>query len=148
MNPTERAHRAAAGLLAYSGINQRRAAEHIGMNEKRISERISQGTMFLRDFLAIAHAEQAGDFLRMLADQIDGGATQDRPIDAAMMATEAAGAAQRTVREARADGQFCHWEILQMRQAADEAHAKVTQFKTALDSLKPGPVRSSQFAAE
>ena len=148
MNPTERARRASAGLLAFSGSTQRRASDTIGMNEKRLSERIAQGSLYLRDFLEIAHAEGAGDYLRMLADQIDAGEGADRPIDAAMVAAEAATDAQRTIREARADGSFCHYEVLEIRAASAEAHARATRLKAIADRLEPGPVRSAQFAAE
>lgn len=147
MNPTERARRAATGLLDFTGISQRHASEIIGMDEKRLSERIRLGTLFVRDFLEIAHAEDGANFLRMLADQIDAEDSQDRPIDAAMSSTEAAASAQGVVRRARADGRFDHYEVLQIRDAARNAHAEITKFLTVAENLDPGPV-SQAFAAE
>ncbi len=148
MNAHERARRASNGLLAFVGTKQRRAAELIGMDEKRLSERLSQGTLFLRDFLTIAEAEGGGDYLRMLADQMDDARPICRPIDAAMTTTEAACTAQGTVRQARADGAFCHYEVIQIRKAADEAHAAAVHFKTVAENLQPGPIAGAMEAAE
>ena len=147
MNPTELARRAATGLLDFTGISQRRASEIIGMDQKRISERIRMGSLFLRDFLEIAHAEDGANFLRMLADQMDAEDSHDRPIDAAMSSTEAAASAQGVVRGARQDGHFDHYEVLQIRESARKAHAEITKFLTVAENLEPGPV-SQAFAAE
>lgn len=148
INPTERARRASAGLLDHLGISQRRAAEHIGMDEKRLSDRLRMGSIYLRDFLTIAEAEEGGaDWLRMMADQIEAERADCRPIDAAMENTEAASDAQRVVRLAREDGVFCHYEVLQIRKAANEAHAAATRFKSLADNLEPGPVAAA-IAAE
>lgn len=148
MNEHERARRASNGLLAFVGIKQRRAAELIGMDEKRLSERLSLGTLFLRDFLTIAEAEGGADYLRMLADQMDDARTDCRPIDAAMFTTEAASNAQGTVRRARQDGTFCHYEVTEIRKAADQAHAAAVQFKSVAESLMPGPIAAALGAAE
>ena len=148
MNPTERARRASCGLLDHVGISQRRAAEHIGMDEKRLSERLRMGSIFLRDFLTIAEMEEGGaDWLRMMADQIDAERAECRPIDAAMETTEAASTAQGVVRRARADGVFCHYEVLEIRKAANDTHAAATRLKTLADGLEPGPI-SAAIAAE
>jgi hypothetical protein len=142
VNAHERAHRASNGLIAFVGIKQRRAAELIGMDEKRLSERLSQGTLFLRDFLTIAAEEGGADFLRMLANQMDEADASCRPIDAVMTATESAATAQGVVRSARADGVFCHYEVLEMRRAADAAEAAAVRFKKVVEGMEPGPVRA------
>lgn len=147
MNATARAREASTGLLDFVGITQRRAAEIVGMNEKRLSERLQSGSLFLRDFLDIAHAEGGANYLRMLADLIDAEDDSDRPIDAAMRATEASAEAQGTIRKAREDGVYCHWEVLQIREAVTRQHAEATRLKRIVDGLEPGPVPNPALAA-
>ena len=148
MNATARAREVSTGLLDFVGITQRRAAEIVGMNEKRLSERLQSGTLFLRDFLEIAHVEGGANFLRMLADMIDAEEGTDRPIDAAMRCTEASADAQGTIRKAREDGHYCHWEVLQIQDAVSRHHAEATRLKRIVDGLEPGPVPTRSLAAE
>ena len=148
MSATTEAAETAAGLLTFLGITQRRASEILGMEERRLSERVRLGTFFWRDFLALAKAEGGGDYLRMLADMIDGEGGTDLPIEAAMKATEAGAETQGTIRKAREDGHYCHWEVLQIREMVDRQHAATTSLKRIVDSLEPGPVPTRSLAAE
>lgn len=147
MNPTQRAREASTDLLDFLGVTQRRAAEVIGMSEKRLSERIQGGTLFLRDFLELAHAEGGADFLRMMADLIDAEDDFDLPVNAAMGATEAAADTQGTIRKAREDGTYCHWEVQEIRKAVERQHAAATKLKRIVDGLEPGPVPNRAQAA-
>jgi len=141
-SPTCRARETAAGLLKHTGITQRRAADLIGMSEKRISERVQMGTLFWRDFLTIASSEEGGaDYLRMLADEIDGQGSNQRPIDAAQDATETAAGVQARVRQMRADHEYCHNDVRELAELADALHAAATRFKDTAKSTIPGPVR-------
>lgn len=140
MTPKERARRASCDLLDFTGLTQREAAALVNMHEKRMSERLRDGTLYLRDFLEIANAEGGADFLRMLADRMDAEDTKERPIDVAMASTEAAADVQGIIRRARADGHFCYAEIVEMQGAALHSHAKTTRLVNIANTLVPGPV--------
>lgn len=140
MTPNERARRASTDLLSFVGMSQREAAALVNMHEKRMSERLRDGTLYLRDFLEIANAEGGADFLRMLADRMDAEGTKERPIDVAMASTEAAAEVQSIIRRARSDGRFCFAEIVEMQDASQHSHAKTTRLVNITSTLVPGPV--------
>lgn len=127
--------------MTFTGITKTKAGELVGLRPNRFGEKVTNGTLTLRDFLVIAREAGGAEFLRLLADEIEAGASEGLPCEAVYKASEERLQMQAEYRSAVSDGVITAHEKISLEDRAAHVHALSAKIYRAIRKIRPGPIR-------
>jgi hypothetical protein len=142
VNKRQHATKLVSDFLKMADTTQRGVCLDLDWSEKRFSERVRGGTLYLADFLALldAYPDEAAALLQMMTNDYAHGLDRDCPRAVSQELTEASASAQKAARIMDQDGRRTANELREVGELCREVRRLSTLLNRAIDEAVPGPI--------